>query len=311
MSRKTIKNRCLVAAVGGVMLAGAMGVQAADRMVMCEQFTATWCGYCPPVGRAMDRLLTDYPDSLSAIQIHSSSSNMPFYSTWNGSRYGFYGVTGIPHVRIDGVMQQAGAYPTDDQNYNNILNMINTRLAVATDLNIDIEAVPVNDTGTYDVDVKLLVEAGGSAKTVRLHLVDCVYGYPTSPGDGRYHNCVSQGFALGDYALTPGVETVVSQQITFRTQIWPGMQDNIRLVAFAQTPNSSPPAEIFNSTTVAFPFAEPCPEDLNGDGVRNLSDLGILLASYELNDGGDIDGDGDTDLGDLGALLAVFDIDCP
>jgi hypothetical protein len=183
---------------------------------------------------------------------------------------------------------------------------------VATDLNIDIEAVPVNDTGTYDVDVKLLVEAGGSAKTVRLHLVDV----RVRVSDARRMTAATttashRASTLGDYALTPGVETVVSQQITFRTQIWPGMQDNIRLVAFAQTPNSSPPAEIFNSTTVAFPFGEPCPEDLNGDGVRNLSDLGILLASYELNDGGDIDGDGDTDLGDLGALLAVFDIDCP
>jgi hypothetical protein len=55
---------------------------------------------------------------------------------------------------------------------------------------------------------------------------------------------------------------------------------------------------------------EPCPEDLNGDGLRNISDLGVLLASFEVDDGGDIDGDGDTDIADLGALLAVFDIPC-
>jgi hypothetical protein len=54
----------------------------------------------------------------------------------------------------------------------------------------------------------------------------------------------------------------------------------------------------------------PCPEDLNGDGVVDLSDLGILLAAYEVNDGGDIDGDGDTDLADLGALLALYDQPC-
>jgi YVTN family beta-propeller protein len=54
-----------------------------------------------------------------------------------------------------------------------------------------------------------------------------------------------------------------------------------------------------------------CEGDLNGDGLRDLSDLGILLASYEIDDGGDIDGDGDTDLSDLGALLAVYDVPCP
>jgi hypothetical protein len=55
----------------------------------------------------------------------------------------------------------------------------------------------------------------------------------------------------------------------------------------------------------------PCPGDLNGDGLRDLSDLGILLASFEVDDGGDIDGDGDTDLADLGSLLAVYEVDCP
>ncbi|HEB61455.1 MAG TPA: hypothetical protein ENJ06_06490 [Phycisphaeraceae bacterium] len=55
----------------------------------------------------------------------------------------------------------------------------------------------------------------------------------------------------------------------------------------------------------------PCPGDLNGDGQRDQADLGILLASYLINDGGDIDGDGDTDQADLGALLSVYLVPCP
>jgi photosystem II stability/assembly factor-like uncharacterized protein len=50
--------------------------------------------------------------------------------------------------------------------------------------------------------------------------------------------------------------------------------------------------------------------DINGDGTVDLADLGILLASFEIDDGGDIDGDGDTDLADLGALLAEFGLSC-
>ncbi len=53
-----------------------------------------------------------------------------------------------------------------------------------------------------------------------------------------------------------------------------------------------------------------CPEDLSGDGYVDQSDLGILLASYEVDDGGDIDGDGDTDQADLGLLLAAYETFC-
>ncbi|MFO0840372.1 MAG: multiheme c-type cytochrome [Phycisphaerae bacterium] len=48
------------------------------------------------------------------------------------------------------------------------------------------------------------------------------------------------------------------------------------------------------------------PGDLNNDGHVDESDLGLLLASWQLGPGGDIDGDGDTDEADLGLLLAYF-----
>ncbi len=54
----------------------------------------------------------------------------------------------------------------------------------------------------------------------------------------------------------------------------------------------------------------PCAGDFNCDGLRDQSDLGTLLASYNIDDGGDIDGDGDTDQADLGALLAEYGEPC-
>jgi subtilisin family serine protease len=52
------------------------------------------------------------------------------------------------------------------------------------------------------------------------------------------------------------------------------------------------------------------PADLTGDGCVDQADLGALLGSYGVDDGGDIDGDGDTDQADLGLLLDAFDSDC-
>jgi choice-of-anchor B domain-containing protein len=58
-----------------------------------------------------------------------------------------------------------------------------------------------------------------------------------------------------------------------------------------------------------------CPADLNGDGVIDLADLGILLADFGCAPPGpcpgDINGDGETDLADLGILLGEFGSVCP
>jgi hypothetical protein len=58
--------------------------------------------------------------------------------------------------------------------------------------------------------------------------------------------------------------------------------------------------------TLDFLGEDTSPGDLDGDGDVDQSDLGILLASYLVDDGGDVDGDGDTDQSDLGILLANY-----
>jgi hypothetical protein len=58
-------------------------------------------------------------------------------------------------------------------------------------------------------------------------------------------------------------------------------------------------------------FGSIAPGDLNGDGCVDQADLGILLASWALDDGGDLNGDGVTDQSDLGLLLAHWGAGCP
>jgi V8-like Glu-specific endopeptidase len=64
----------------------------------------------------------------------------------------------------------------------------------------------------------------------------------------------------------------------------------------------------YDRTTIT--IVSPCPADLDGDGYVGQEDLGVLLASYGINDGGDIDGDGDTDQSDLGILLGEYGTSC-
>ncbi|MCK4871837.1 MAG: hypothetical protein KAS72_03835 [Phycisphaerales bacterium] len=81
----------------------------------------------------------------------------------------------------------------------------------------------------------------------------------------------------------------------------------------------SPAMLVFNATGTVGAIPSPTPDgitlitiapdclgDLDGDGDTDQSDLGLLLASYEIDGGGDLDGDGDTDQSDLGILLADY-----
>ena len=51
--------------------------------------------------------------------------------------------------------------------------------------------------------------------------------------------------------------------------------------------------------------AEPCPQDLNGDGLVSGADVGFLLAAWD-TPGADLNGDGTTNGADFGLLLAGF-----
>ena len=54
------------------------------------------------------------------------------------------------------------------------------------------------------------------------------------------------------------------------------------------------------------PFEVPCPEDLNGDGIVDGADIGLLLAAWGEAGDGDINNDGDTNGADIGLLLAAW-----
>ncbi|RMF74719.1 MAG: hypothetical protein D6744_14210 [Planctomycetota bacterium] len=61
--------------------------------------------------------------------------------------------------------------------------------------------------------------------------------------------------------------------------------------------------------------ASPCPGDVDGDNVTDLTDLAILLSNFDMTGAtlsdGDLSGDGTVDLTDLALLLSAFDAACP
>jgi subtilisin family serine protease len=104
-------------------------------------------------------------------------------------------------------------------------------------------------------------------------------------------------------------------QFNLASVIAPTSQMRFRFVASDTDPQSLVEAAIDDFKITAFhcdPIViEPqCPGDLNGDGVVNADDLGVLLAAFGATDAGDINGDGVTNADDLGVLLSAFGQSC-
>ncbi|MCK4871860.1 MAG: S8 family serine peptidase [Phycisphaerales bacterium] len=142
-------------------------------------------------------------------------------------------------------------------------------------------------TPNTDIFVVDISNDGGSAWTN----VETVGPAGVGTSGGWYHH----EFRLGDIIPLPSSQVMM------------------RFIASDEGDGSIVEAAIDDLQIVAFVCEDPqtCPGDLNGDGMRDQADLGILLAAYGHDDGGDIDGDGDTDQEDLGLLLSVYDVPCP
>jgi hypothetical protein len=126
----------------------------------------------------------------------------------------------------------------------------------------------------------------------------------------------------GNPAMAPGDPGMVVTTLQFRAIERNELGTTVRYIpavgAFGRTrvlyePGDDITGDISDEAMVIIEHACPnpgCTADLNFDCRIDLADLGILLASYNLDGGGDVDDDGDTDLADLGLLLSEYGNDC-
>ncbi len=244
-------------------------------------------------------MIADYPDDLVAYQIHTSGSGP--ISEWGSARVSFYSVGGIPDVWVDGVLQQLGSMGSDQANYNNLLNLMNQRLAVPTDVTLELYAAPLSGQ-TYRVTAVIGIEADGEGKTMIFHLAQALFGFPVS-ADGRYNNGIIQGLDPTEITLEPGETEFVIQELTFNAQSW-ALQDDIRIIGLLQETNTG--KEIYQSEIIPWPFPQftICAADITGDGTVDVLDLLEVLSGWGAPGIADITGDGTVDVLDLLEVLS-------
>jgi len=136
----------------------------------------------------------------------------------------------------------------------------------------------------YDVNCTGIVEIStcGAEFDTRLTVYDAAAGCPSS-GDASYA-CNDDSCDTGSF-------------VTF-----PALEGQSFLIRMGSSDGSTGAADLVIDCT---PFGDPCPEDLNGDGIVNGADLGLLLGAWGTS-GEDINGDGLTNGADLGLMLGAW-----
>ncbi len=233
-------------AVGGACLTPA---QAAERTVLFEQFTATWCGYCTYSGTALSQMLDEGYDIVN-LQIHVSDP--PYNTAWGNVRSSKYSVGGIPHVVVDGIRDRVGASSTPSA-YATYTGDYNWRMTVPTSVDVEVIAVP---TGTFEylVTAVLTMDADGTAADMEVNLVETLWKHPgTAP---KVNYCVMQGYNMGSVTLNPGETLTVERTFTLHSTSQTRPED-VSFVAFAQVPGPGN-QEVFNADRTGYPFVETC-----------------------------------------------------
>jgi hypothetical protein len=190
------------------------------------------------------------PTTFAVVYFHVLSPD-PYRTAWGEDRGdSFYDIwsDGIPWFAYDGLFDAWWLGSSQgSQNYEPNLEL---REAVPTDVTIGLTGRETG-TQTYEITAHVCVEAGGSGKTMRVYMVDTLDHYPATPTYER--NCFMQAATTQDLALAAGACVDVTRTFVFAATSW-AHQSDIKIVAWAQTPNASYPAEVHQAKVMSWPF---------------------------------------------------------
>ena len=249
--------------------------------VFGEEFTATWCVYCPSAAENLMKIYDDIPDEPYYDDQFFFVALITDVNDKADDRMGDYpDVTGYPTVIFDGNDEKVSGGQSDTANYENAID--NCAQREDTDISLDIE---MNHLGADQLDVSLSMTWNEDAAFgdptfngyVRAYIVEKISRYNNYDGD-PYH------FGFLDYAFEESVELNPHEELELST-IWTGGEhedkngndfsdieyDNINIfVAFFNDESASSDKYVLQTA-----FAIP-PE------LEISTDTGILSGSIEL-----------------------------
>ncbi len=125
----------------------AYGEPVSRQKVVFEIGTGTWCPFCVGAAMGADDLIENGHE-VAIIKNHNGDA---FANVYSNARNSYYGVSGYPNTRIDGILEHAGG-STNQSLYPVYLNYYNQRIDVPSPFTV---AIYFENTGGLDWDASI------------------------------------------------------------------------------------------------------------------------------------------------------------
>lgn len=140
------------------------------QKILCEDFTGTWCGYCPRLAYSLDQYTSSHPNCIY-VGVHGSGSD-PFKFQYYSSFMNKYGATGFPTVLLNRKKQPDFTYGWSEDPAD-----LDEALQAWAPLGLGITSIVNGNTVTGTAKVKFNVSTDRSLKIV-VALVENGLVYP-------------------------------------------------------------------------------------------------------------------------------------
>jgi len=232
-------------------LLAAASAGAVDRVVVMEHFTNANCSYCATYEQNIKNFVANHGERIIVVQYHT---DWPWYYDpfqWdnrveNNARVGFYGVTGVPHIILDGRTEPVYGYTP-------------ARLEAGWDevadvpcqiiINLSGHYDPTRDgTGTVIAEIILTEEITGAATDLRVMMAICENGiHYSAPNGVSLHHWVMRDIfpSTGGVPITfsgvyPETLTVIEEFAVDSSWRYHANSDSCYIACFVQNQGSRP-----------------------------------------------------------------------
>ena len=132
-----------------------------NKRVLIEDYTGTWCGYCPRVAYGIELVKAQTTDAVSiAIHLSASGAPDPYHSSDAVSLANSFGVSGLPTAKLN---------RTTDWNYPEPNNVSQVTGLASGDADLGLALTPSLNGNTITLDVQ--VKFGGQFTSTNAKLV--------------------------------------------------------------------------------------------------------------------------------------------
>ncbi len=299
-----------IALAAWVLLAlGGVTGWAAERYVLAEEFTSTWCTYCPDAGEMLGMMMDENyappPPRLVLVQYYVSG---PHSTPFGNSRQQFYYANLLPEVWFDGTIGFEG-WTGGGPDYQGTFE---DERQIPADMTISAGAEPTVGS-SYLVTIRLHLETSTPERMVRLYLAQTEDQWPDAEVFDR--NVCRQGALIATLWMTPGQIA----EIQYELDLGGSVLENTRIAVWAQEDLPNKPAVVYQALLIGYPY-EPiiAVGDMNCDGPVNFDDIDGFVAAlvgeenYYINvpqcdfTAADCDGDGFVSFDDIDAFVELL-----